>query len=108
MDLPSSKFSWHERSNSERSGSCPSSGATISGGSDPSSPSKNRQYTLHQPWWLSEVCQVLNIIILCHIRYLDYFWCIKYQHIYIYMKNGKRNRKKKKEKEKEKEKGFPG
>jgi hypothetical protein len=43
MDLPSSKFSWHERSISERLGSCPSSGATISGGSDPSSPSKNRQ-----------------------------------------------------------------
>jgi hypothetical protein len=42
MDLPSSKFSWHERSISERSGSCPSSGATNSGGSDPSSPSKNR------------------------------------------------------------------
>jgi hypothetical protein len=43
MDLPSSKFSWHERSISERLGSCPSSEAMISGGSDPSSPSKNRQ-----------------------------------------------------------------
>jgi hypothetical protein len=32
MDLPSSKFSCHERSISERSGSCPSSGATISEG----------------------------------------------------------------------------
>jgi hypothetical protein len=49
MDLPSSKFSWHERSISERSGSCPPSGATISGGSDPSSPSKigNEQYINH-------------------------------------------------------------
>jgi hypothetical protein len=25
---------------------------------------------------------------------LDYFWCIKYQHIYIYIKNKKRKRKK--------------
>jgi hypothetical protein len=50
MDLPSSKFSWHERSISERSGSCPSSGATNSRGSDPSSPSKNiskEQYINH-------------------------------------------------------------
>jgi hypothetical protein len=99
MDLPLSKFSWHERSISERSVSCPSSGTTISEGSDPSSPSKNRQLTLHQPWWLSEVCQVLNIIILCHRKYLDYFWCIKYQHIYIYMKIGK---------EKGKGEGIPG
>jgi hypothetical protein len=37
MDLPSSKFSWHKRSISEGSGSCPSSEATNSGGSDPSS-----------------------------------------------------------------------
>jgi hypothetical protein len=42
MDLPSSKFYWHKRSILERSGSCPSSGATNSRGSDPSSPSKNR------------------------------------------------------------------
>jgi hypothetical protein len=42
MDLPSSKFSWHERSIPERSGSYPSSGATNSEGSDPSSSSKNR------------------------------------------------------------------
>jgi hypothetical protein len=42
MDLPSSKFSWHERSISERSGSCPSSGATNYRGSDPSSSRKNR------------------------------------------------------------------
>jgi hypothetical protein len=44
---------------------------------------------------LSEVCQVLNIIILCHIKYLDYFWCIKYQYKNIYVKMGKRNGKKK-------------
>jgi hypothetical protein len=86
MDLPSSKFSWHERSISERSGSCPSSGAINSGGSDPSSPIKNRQRTMHQPWWLSGVCQVLNIIILCLITYLDYFWCIKYKYMHLYMK----------------------
>jgi hypothetical protein len=86
MDLPSSKFSWHERSISERSGSCPSSGATISGGSDPSSPSKNGQRTIHQPWWLNEVYQVLNIIILCPIIYLDYVLCIKYQYMHLYMK----------------------
>jgi hypothetical protein len=37
------------------------------------------------------VCQVLNIIILCLINYLDHFWCIKYQYIY-------RKRKRRKEK----------
>jgi hypothetical protein len=36
---------------------------------------------------------------LCPIIYLNYFWCIKYQHINIYMKMGKRNGKRKKEKE---------
>jgi hypothetical protein len=41
------------------------------------------------------VCQVLNIIILCHIKYLDYFWCIKYQYINIHVKLGKVNGKKK-------------
>jgi hypothetical protein len=41
------------------------------------------------------VCQVLNIIILCHIKYLEYFWCIKYQYLYIYVKIAKENRKKK-------------
>jgi hypothetical protein len=41
------------------------------------------------------VCQVLNIIILCHIKYLEYFWCIKYQYINIYVKMGKENGKKK-------------
>jgi hypothetical protein len=35
------------------------------------------------------VCQVLNIIILCLINYLDHFWCIKYQYIYVYIKIGK-------------------
>jgi hypothetical protein len=29
---------------------------------------------------------------------LDYLWCIKYQHISLYMKIGKENRKKKNEK----------
>jgi hypothetical protein len=39
---------------------------------------------------------------MCLRKCLDYFWCIKYQHmyIYIYMKMGKGKR------EKEKEKGF--
>jgi hypothetical protein len=46
------------------------------------------------------VCQLLDIIILCPKIYLDYFWCIKYQHIYIYIKIGR-------EKEKEKEKRIP-
>jgi hypothetical protein len=41
------------------------------------------------------VCQVLDIIILCHIKYLDYFWCIKYQYINRYVKMGKENGKKK-------------
>jgi hypothetical protein len=44
------------------------------------------------------VCQVLNIIILCPIIYLDYFWCIKYQYMHIYMKIGKEKGEKKKEK----------
>jgi hypothetical protein len=46
------------------------------------------------------VCQVLNIIILCPIIYLDYFWCIKYQYMHLYMKIGKEKG------EKEKGKGF--
>jgi hypothetical protein len=45
------------------------------------------------------VCQVLDIIILCPIIYLDCFWCIKYQYINIYMKNRKRKGEKKKNKE---------
>jgi hypothetical protein len=45
------------------------------------------------------VCQVLNIIILCPIIYLDYFWCIKYQYINIYMKIGKEKGEKEKDKE---------
>jgi hypothetical protein len=44
------------------------------------------------------VCQVLNIIILCPIIYLDYFWCIKYQYMDFYMKIGKEKGEKKKEK----------
>jgi hypothetical protein len=32
---------------------------------------------------------LLDIIILCPIIYLDDFWCIKYQYIYIYIKIGK-------------------
>jgi hypothetical protein len=45
------------------------------------------------------VCQVLNIIILCPIIYLDYFWCIKYQYMHKYKKMGKRNRKRKKKRD---------
>jgi hypothetical protein len=45
------------------------------------------------------VCQVLNIIILCPIIYLDYFRCIKYQYINIYMKIGKEKEEKEKDKE---------
>jgi hypothetical protein len=40
---------------------------------------------------------LLDIIILCPIIYLDYFWCIKDQYIHIYIKiekeKGKRKRK---------------
>ena len=42
------------------------------------------------------MCQLLNIIILCPIIYLDYFWCIEYQYMHKYMKIGKRNGKRKK------------
>jgi hypothetical protein len=63
MNLPLSKLSWHERSISRRSSSCPSSGAMGFGKSDPSSSCKtgNKQYIKH--CLLSKVCQVLNIII---------------------------------------------
>jgi hypothetical protein len=45
-------------------------------------------------------CAISYILVfLCPIVYLNYFWCIKYQHIIIYMKMGKRNGKK--------EKGIP-
>jgi hypothetical protein len=76
MDLLSSKLSWHKRFISEGSSSCPSSGATNSRGSDPSS--ANNSYTL---------------LFLCPIIYLNYFWCIKYQHIIIYVEMGKEKRK---------------
>jgi hypothetical protein len=33
---------------------------------------------------------------MCPIIYLNYFWCIKYQHINIYVKMGKRHGKRKK------------
>jgi hypothetical protein len=36
-------------------------------------------------------CAISYILLfLCPIVYLDYFWCIKYHHIIIYMKMGKR------------------
>jgi hypothetical protein len=37
-----------------------------------------------------------TLLFLCPIFYLNYFWCIKYQQINIYVKRGKRNGKKKK------------
>jgi hypothetical protein len=41
-------------------------------------------------------CAISYILLfLCPIIYLNYFWCIKYQHIIIYMKMGKRNGKRK-------------
>jgi hypothetical protein len=41
-------------------------------------------------------CAISYILLfLFPIIYLNYFWCIKYQHIIIYMKMGKRNRKRK-------------
>jgi hypothetical protein len=35
---------------------------------------------------------------MCLRKCLDYFWCIKYQHVYIYMKMEKEKEKRKKEK----------
>jgi hypothetical protein len=63
MDLPSLKLSWHKRFISEGSGSCPSSGAINSGGSDPSSANKHRkeQYINHGDF--SGVCHFLYLII---------------------------------------------
>jgi hypothetical protein len=40
-----------------------------------------------------------NIIVLCSLIYLDYFWCIKYQYMHLYMKIGKRNGKNKRKKD---------
>jgi hypothetical protein len=40
-----------------------------------------------------------TLLFLCPIVYLNYFWCINYQHINIYMKMGKRNRKIKRRKD---------
>jgi hypothetical protein len=41
-------------------------------------------------------CAISYILLfLCPIVYLNYFWCIKYQHIITYMKMGKRNGKRK-------------
>jgi hypothetical protein len=42
---------------------------------------------------------LLDIIILCPIIYLDYFWCIKYQYMHKYMKIGKRNGKRKRKRD---------
>jgi hypothetical protein len=45
-------------------------------------------------------CAISYILLfLCPIIYLNYFWRIKYQHIIIYMKMGKRNGEKKKKRE---------
>jgi hypothetical protein len=57
MALPSSKFTWHERSISERSGSCPSSEAMNSGGSDFAL--QKQAKTLHQTLLANKVCQVI-------------------------------------------------
>jgi hypothetical protein len=47
-------------------------------------------------WWS---VPLLDVIILCPIIYLDYFWCIKYQYMHKYMKIGKRNGKRKKKRD---------
>jgi hypothetical protein len=63
MDLPSSKLSWHKRFISEGSGSCPSSGAINSEGSDPSSANKHRQEQYINHGDFSWVCHFLYLII---------------------------------------------
>jgi hypothetical protein len=45
-----------------------------------------------------------TLLFLCHIIYLNYFWCIKYQHINIYIyiyiyENGEKKWEKKKRKD---------
>jgi hypothetical protein len=92
------KLSWHKRFISEGSGSCPSSGATNSGGSDPSSANKHKykQYINHGD--LVGCANSYTLLFLCPIIYLNYFWCIKYQHINIY-ENGEKKMGKEKEKE---------
>jgi hypothetical protein len=98
MDLPSSKLSWHKRFISDGSGSCPSSGATNSEDRIPL-PLTNidkEKYINHGD--LVGCANYYTSLFLCPIIYLNYFWCIKYQHINIYMKMEKRNGKKEKRK----------
>jgi hypothetical protein len=95
MDLPSSKLSWHKRFISEGSGSCPSFEATNSGGSDPSSANNTDKNNTSIMVTLVGCANSYTLLFLCPIIYLNYFWCIKYQHINIYMKMGKRNGKRK-------------
>jgi hypothetical protein len=100
MDLPSSKLSWHKRFISEGSGSCPSSGATNSRGSDPSFANNTDKNNTSIMVTLVGCANAYTLLFLCPIIYLNYFWCIKYQHINTYVKMGKRNGKRKR-------KGFP-
>jgi hypothetical protein len=98
MDLSSLKLSWHKRFISEGSGSCPSSGLQIPEDRIPL-PLTNidkEQYINHGD--LVGCANYYTSLFLCPIIYLNYFWCIKYQHINIYMKMGKEMGKRKKEK----------
>jgi hypothetical protein len=95
MDLPSSKLSWHKRFISEGSGSCPSSGG-INSEDRILLPLTNIDKNNTSIMVTLVGCAISYILLfLCPIIYLNYFWCIKYQHINIYMKMGKRNGKRK-------------
>jgi hypothetical protein len=97
MDLPSSKLSWHKRFISEGSGSCPSSRAINSGEIPfPLTNTDKEQYINHSD--LVGCANYYTLLFLCPIIYLNYFWCIKYQHINIYRKIGKRKWERKKKK----------
>jgi hypothetical protein len=94
--LPSLKLSWHKRFISEGSGSCPSSELQIPEDRIPlplTSTDKNNTSIMVT---LVGCANSYTLLFLCPMIYLNYFWCIKYQHINIYMKMGKRNGEKRK------------
>jgi hypothetical protein len=96
MDLPSSKLSWHKRFISE--GWVPALLPELQISEDRIplllTNIDKEQYINHGD--LVGCANYYTLLFSCPIIYLNYFWCIKYQHINIYMKIGKRNGKRKK------------
>jgi hypothetical protein len=99
MDLPSSKLSWHKKDLSQR-GRVPALLLELQIPEDriplPLTNTDKEQYINHGD--LVGCANYYTILFSCPIIYLNYFWCIKYQHINICMKmekemgKGKRKR----------------